>query len=152
MLSLGYERFILTVKWLFFFLQPLPPPYYLRPYPSFVYLSSWLLLPSFISCSITLGYGGGGGGGYQGGGGGSGACYAFQKGECTRGSGCRFSHDGGGGGGKSSVRKPTVVAIFSTCRWILSVSPWIQCTLLIVRVKLFLHLSVIFTLSLIYLL
>jgi cleavage and polyadenylation specificity factor subunit 4 len=27
-------------------------------------------------------------------------CYAFQKGECTRGDGCRFAHgDGGGGGG-----------------------------------------------------
>ena len=34
-----------------------------------------------------------------GGGGGGGTCYAFQKGECTRGSGCRFSHEGGGGGG-----------------------------------------------------
>jgi cold-inducible RNA-binding protein len=44
----------------------------------------------------------GGRGGYEGGGGGgggAGVCYAFQKGECTRGSGCRFSHDGGGGGG-----------------------------------------------------
>lgn len=60
-------------------------------------------------CSLTstfttlhyIGYGdrGGGGGGYQGGGGGAGVCYAFQKGECTRGSGCRFSHDNGGGGG-----------------------------------------------------
>ena len=39
------------------------------------------------------------GGGYQGrgGGGGAGVCYAFQKGECTRGTGCRFSHEGGGG-------------------------------------------------------
>lgn len=48
---------------------------------------------------------GGGGGGYgdrgsfggrggdrNGGGGGGGVCYAFQKGECTRGSGCRYSH------------------------------------------------------------
>ena len=27
-------------------------------------------------------------------------CYAFQKGECTRGDACRFSHvEGGGGGG-----------------------------------------------------
>jgi cleavage and polyadenylation specificity factor subunit 4 len=34
-----------------------------------------------------------------GGGGGGGVCYANQRGECTRGSSCRFSHDGGGGGG-----------------------------------------------------
>jgi hypothetical protein len=26
-------------------------------------------------------------------------CYAFQKGECTRGDACRFSHTEGGGGG-----------------------------------------------------
>ena len=50
------------------------------------------------------GYGGdrGGGGGYGGGGyggGGQGVCYSFQKGECTRGSSCRYSHEGGGGGG-----------------------------------------------------
>ena len=32
----------------------------------------------------------------------SGACYAFQRGECTRGDGCRFSHEGGGGGGGRS--------------------------------------------------
>ena len=38
-------------------------------------------------------------GGRDGGGGGGGTCYAFQKGDCTRGSGCRFSHEGGGGGG-----------------------------------------------------
>jgi len=42
------------------------------------------------------GFGGGGGGG---GGGGSGPCYDHQKGQCTRGVNCRFSHDGGGGGG-----------------------------------------------------
>ena len=30
-----------------------------------------------------------------GGGGGGGVCFAFQKGSCTRGAGCRFSHDGG---------------------------------------------------------
>ena len=42
----------------------------------------------------------GGSGGYQGGrsGGGPGVCYSFQKGECSRGSGCRFSHEGAGGG------------------------------------------------------
>ena len=33
------------------------------------------------------------------GGGGAGVCYSFQKGECDRGSNCRFSHEGGGGGG-----------------------------------------------------
>ena len=32
-------------------------------------------------------------------GGGGGVCYAYQKGDCTRGSACRFSHDGGSGGG-----------------------------------------------------
>merc|ERR1711865_576158 len=36
--------------------------------------------------------GGGGGGSSQ-------ECFDFQKGRCDRGSGCRFSHDGGGGGG-----------------------------------------------------
>ena len=46
---------------------------------------------------IPLAYSTGGRDG--GGGGGGGTCYAFQKGECTRGSGCRFSHEGGGGGG-----------------------------------------------------
>ena len=56
------------------------------------------------------GYGGGGGGGGYGGRGGGGAqepCWDFQKGRCTRGNNCRFSHDpvdgnggrGGGGGG-----------------------------------------------------
>jgi len=51
-------------------------------------------------------YGGGGydgGGGGYGGGGGGGVCYSYQKGTCTRGDACRFSHedaggDGGGGG------------------------------------------------------
>ena len=42
------------------------------------------------------GFGGGGGGG---GGGGSQVCFDFQKGRCTRGSSCRFAHEGGGGGG-----------------------------------------------------
>jgi cold shock CspA family protein len=28
----------------------------------------------------------------------AGACYDFQAGRCSRGDGCRFSHDGGGGG------------------------------------------------------
>jgi len=36
-------------------------------------------------------------------------CYAFQKGECTRGDECRFSHtgesSGGGGGGYSGGRR-----------------------------------------------
>lgn len=45
------------------------------------------------------GYGGGGGGYGGGGGGAQGVCYSFQKGECTRGSSCRYSHEGGGGGG-----------------------------------------------------
>ena len=30
----------------------------------------------------------------------SGVCFQFQKGTCTRGSDCRFSHEGAGGGGK----------------------------------------------------
>lgn len=34
-----------------------------------------------------------------GGGGDRGPCYDFQKGTCTRGDSCRFSHGGGGGGG-----------------------------------------------------
>eukprot|EP01035_Chromulina_nebulosa_P027338 gene27338-35948_t len=44
---------------------------------------------------------GGGRGGDRGGGrgGGGGVCYAFQSGNCDRGSQCRFSHEGGGGGG-----------------------------------------------------
>ncbi|GAX86656.1 hypothetical protein CEUSTIGMA_g14064.t1 [Chlamydomonas eustigma] len=42
------------------------------------------------------GYGGDRGGG---GGGRSNACYDFQKGRCTRGSSCRFEHEGSGGGG-----------------------------------------------------
>ena len=44
---------------------------------------------------------GGGGGGYRGGGGGGGGdtCRDFQRGDCSRGSSCRFSHEGGGGGG-----------------------------------------------------
>jgi hypothetical protein len=44
------------------------------------------------------GGGGGGGGGYAGGGGG-GVCFAFQKGQCTRGDSCRYRHEGEGGGG-----------------------------------------------------
>ncbi len=40
-----------------------------------------------------------GGGGGRGGGGVGGVCYANQRGECTRGDSCRFSHGGGGGGG-----------------------------------------------------
>ena len=31
--------------------------------------------------------------------GGAPVCYAFQKGECTRGDGCRFAHGAGGAGG-----------------------------------------------------
>jgi hypothetical protein len=41
--------------------------------------------------------GGSGGGGSGGGGGGGGhapkLCFQFQKGQCTRGGGCRYSHD-----------------------------------------------------------
>ena len=34
----------------------------------------------------------------------SGVCFAFQRGECERGSACRFSHEGGnGGGGKQYI-------------------------------------------------
>lgn len=40
----------------------------------------------------------GGGRGGRDFGGGAGVCYAFQRGECDRGSSCRFSHDGQGGG------------------------------------------------------
>jgi len=43
--------------------------------------------------------GGGRDGGGRGGGGGAPVCYANQRGECTRGDQCRFSHGGGGGGG-----------------------------------------------------
>merc|ERR1719510_770701 len=32
-----------------------------------------------------------------GGGRGRGVCFDFQKGQCTRGESCRFSHEGGGG-------------------------------------------------------
>ena len=46
--------------------------------------------------------GGRGGGGR--GGGGAPVCYANQRGECTRGADCRFSHDGGGGGGGGGGR------------------------------------------------
>ncbi|KAJ1457656.1 hypothetical protein M885DRAFT_514672 [Pelagophyceae sp. CCMP2097] len=56
-------------------------------------------------------YGGGGGGDRFGGGGGGGgggrdeSCWDFQKGRCTRGAQCRFSHaDPGGGGGGGGDR------------------------------------------------
>ena len=59
--------------------------------------------PSFAGTN----YGGGGGkesiygkSGGGGGGGGGDICYAFQKGDCTRGSACKYSHDIGGGGGR----------------------------------------------------
>lgn len=38
----------------------------------------------------------------RGGGSDRGPCYDFQKGTCTRGDGCRFSHGSGGGGGGGS--------------------------------------------------
>eukprot|EP00729_Bicosta_minor_P008750 gene8750-3511_t len=45
------------------------------------------------------------GGGQDGsGGGGGGVCYDHQKGACTRGDSCRFSHDGAGGGGGGGGR------------------------------------------------
>ena len=48
---------------------------------------------SIISLSHTGGGRGGRGGGDRGSsGGGGGVCYANQKGECTRGSSCRFTH------------------------------------------------------------
>lgn len=52
---------------------------------------------SFLTSSIHPQTSGGGRGGRGGGdrgssGGGGGVCYAHQKGECTRGSACRFSH------------------------------------------------------------
>ena len=76
-----------------------------RRLPSLQFLS--ISKSIYISqCQLPcVGYGDrSGGGGYQGGGGGgggAGACYAYQKGECNRGSGCRFSHDSGGGGGEA---------------------------------------------------
>ena len=38
--------------------------------------------------------------------GGAGVCYDFQKGECTRGDSCRFSHTEGGGGGGAPPPPP----------------------------------------------
>merc|ERR1719148_2844 len=43
------------------------------------------------------GFGGGMGGMGGGGGGGRGICFDFQKGQCTRGEACRFSHASNGG-------------------------------------------------------
>lgn len=40
--------------------------------------------------------------------GGAGICYDFQKGRCTRGDGCRFSHDDDGGGGSAPVPLPSM--------------------------------------------
>ena len=48
------------------------------------------------SSSSSRGGGGGGGGGGDGRSG-AGVCFAFQKGECSRGDSCRFSHDGSSG-------------------------------------------------------
>lgn len=52
----------------------------------------------FESGNMQNGYYGGGRD-YGGGGGNSGVCYAHQRGDCTRGDNCRFSHEGSGGGG-----------------------------------------------------
>jgi hypothetical protein len=65
------------------------------------------------------GGGGGDGGGSAGGGGGAGGaaavakalrpCFAFRKGQCQRGSGCRFSHSAAGGGrGGAAKRRATL--------------------------------------------
>jgi hypothetical protein len=40
-----------------------------------------------VASSIQQSLAPGGGGGEK-----TGTCYAFQKGECTRGDGCRFNH------------------------------------------------------------
>jgi len=64
-------------------LTPLPPP----------------PLAPLLGFSDDRGGGGGYGGGGYGGGGRSNECFDFQKGRCTRGDSCRFSHGGGGGGG-----------------------------------------------------
>lgn len=47
------------------------------------------------TAAVAAGMSGGGGGS-----GGRGLCYAHQRGHCTRGASCRFSHEGGGGGGR----------------------------------------------------
>ena len=49
--------------------------------------------------TVERSFGGGGFGGGFGGGPGRGPCFDWQKGQCTRGAACRFSHDGEGGGG-----------------------------------------------------
>ena len=35
-------------------------------------------------------------------------CFAFQKGECTRGDKCRFAHEGAEGGAGKQIVKATV--------------------------------------------
>ena len=54
---------------------------------------SFLLTISNMYLLCTSSGGGGRGGG------GDNSCHQFKQGNCTRGSNCRFSHEGGGGGG-----------------------------------------------------
>ena len=69
--------------------------------------------PPLLSRTVADGgggdYGNFGGGGYGGGGGGGrapGICFQFQRGECSYGDRCRFSHDPAAAGGGDAEAKP----------------------------------------------
>ena len=68
--------------------------------------------------TLNLQAGGGGRGKRGGGGEKAGTCFYFQKGTCTRGDSCRFSHGGGGNGG-AAWRRQCVYAgsVTATIRW-----------------------------------